>query len=128
MKSTYKLIGVFWDGRPEMTSGIAIRPYDPFYLALSSQPCLFDIVERKRRVELSRLLEIGSTEEAEMLIEEFAECTSVAVVLDYLPKAKSSVHRKFFEHRLLQVLGSLSELLPEAEIVLMEQRGAKAAA
>lgn len=128
MKSTYKLIGVFWDGKAEADGCAAVLPYDPYYLPLSSQPCLLDLIERKRRVRLSQLLEIRSQEEVESLAEKLDGCGSVAIVVDYLPKAKANVHRKFFKHRTLQALKTLSDALPETEIVFMEPRKAEAAA
>lgn len=73
-------------------------------------------------MELSRVLAIESREEFGLLAEELAQCHSIAVVLDYVPQAKSSVHRRFFEHRVLQVLKSLSDALPVAEIIIMEPR------
>lgn len=128
MKSTYKLIGVFWDGKPEASGRAAVVPYDPYYLPLSAQPCLLDLIERKRRVGLSQLLGIGSQEDVMSLAEKLEGCGSVAVVVDYLPKAKSSVHRRFFEHRALQALKALSEALPSTEIVFMTPQETKAAA
>lgn len=120
MKGTYKLVGVFWDGRPEIIRNVAVKPYDMFYLSLSSQPCLFDLIECKRQIKLSQLLQIQNQEEAAVIIEKLVDCKSVAIVADYIPKVKSSVHCRFFEHRLLQVLGYLSTALPETEILLME--------
>lgn len=120
MKSTYKLIGVFWDGKPEARGCTTVLPYDPYWLPLSSQPCLLDLIECRRHIRLSQLLAIRSQQEVALLAEKLDGCTSLAIIVDYLPKAQSCVHRTFFKHRVLQVLGTLSAVLPEAKIFYME--------
>lgn len=81
MKNTYKLIGVFWDGKPAADLPAALRPYDPEYLKAGSPPCLFDLAGKRRRVNLSRLLDISGQSDLDSLVDELAGCRSVAVML-----------------------------------------------
>lgn len=119
MKSTYKLIGLYWDRRPEAEITETVSCYDPNYLEVDARPCLFDYVEKKRRINLSELLSVNTSDELIALLEKLSDCDSVAVVLDYEPKAPSFTHRRFVRHRTLQAIESIREVLPETEIVLM---------
>lgn len=119
MKNTYKLIGVFWDGKPAADLPAALRPYDPEYLKAGSPPCLFDLAGKRRRVNLSRLLDISGQSDLDSLVDELAGCRSVAVMLDYLPRAEGGAHKRFFLHRASQAIGAVSRRLPGAEVVLM---------
>lgn len=128
MKSTYKLIGLFWDGKPEANYSKDALPYDSSYLALGSQPCLFDLLEKKRKVNLSELFSINTSNDFDAMVNKLKDCGSVALIIDYLPTASSAIHRKFALHRTLQVFGALQNALPESKVIMMRARPMNVAA
>lgn len=60
MKSSYRLIGMFWDHRPESNALLEPVAYDPFYLEAGHPDCLFDCDGKHRYVTLTGLLTVNS--------------------------------------------------------------------
>ena len=123
MKKSYKLLGLFWDRKPEASAVYELDAYDPDYLAITEQPSLFDLVEKKRRITLTELLNVNTHQAFETIIEKLKGCNSVAIVNDCHPRSRSRIHRDFFLHRLLQVIEALSSKLPESKVMLMPPWG-----
>ena len=57
MKSTYDLIGTFWDGRPADAVAQTV-PYDPLMPEAGTPYCLFDINGKRRGIWLSVLFAV----------------------------------------------------------------------
>lgn len=119
MKSTYKLIGAFWDHREALGSPLALAEYDPTYLAAGSALCLFDFLEVKRSVTLSELMSADGEADVEGIFEGLRGADKVAVVVDIAPRSTGEVQRRFFRKRALQTLRMLVNELPESEVILM---------
>ena len=119
MKSTYKLIGVFWDKRPQRDDAIALMDFDPTFLPLDSPLCLFDLIEKKRRIALSHLFAVRHDWQLEELLMKTEGSSLIAIELDCLPQSSGATHQRFFAHRLLQATSALSNQCPSAEVVLM---------
>lgn len=119
MKSTYKLIGAYWDHGFLPQGDIALIPYDPTYLPASSPLCLFDIIEKKRRIGIMELLAADSDAQLSTITDCLGGCNEIAVLLDYQPSAAGSVPRKFYRLRVLQAYGRLSSALPDSNLVFM---------
>lgn len=128
MKSTYQLIGLFWDGKPKAEDVGSILPYDQSYLPLSHPLCLFDCVEKKRRVYATELFGVDTQADFDALVEELKGYDSVAAIIDYCPGTQMRTHRRFFMHRMCQAIESLSNALPESEVVAMKSRETRAVA
>lgn len=60
MKSTYDLIGTFWDGRPADAVAQTV-PYDPLMPEAGTPYCLFDINGKRRGIWLSVLFAVRGT-------------------------------------------------------------------
>lgn len=119
MKSAYRLIGSIWDHLPEANIDMNPIPYDPSY-SPSEQPfCLFDCDGKRRAIALTTLLAIDNRRDIETLRERFTDCSRIAVLVDYAPASTGCVHRKFYQHRVRQVMHVLRRIAPDAEIVLM---------
>lgn len=123
MKSTYKLVGLFWDGKPEGKEPDTVYSYDADYLPAAGQPCLFDLIEMKRRIELSELFAANGQVGFEAIVKKLAGCSSLAVVIDCPPKTRGLTQRRFFRHRTLQVFGSLARALPGTKVAAMVPDG-----
>lgn len=119
MKSTYKLIGAFWDHRETLGSPLTLVEYDPTYLAAGSALCLFDFLEMKRSVMLSELMSADGVTDVEGVLEGLREADKVAVVVDIAPRSTGEVQSRFFRKRALQALRMVVDELLESEIILM---------
>lgn len=119
MKSTYKLIGVFWDRKPATCRFEIINSFDSSYLELGMQFCLLDIKEKKRCINLTSLLSVDKAEDFDAILKHLKECSSIAILIDYVPQTPSFTQWQFFLHRLYQIVGALNACLPEAEIFFM---------
>ncbi|NMM98698.1 hypothetical protein [Bifidobacterium olomucense] len=119
MKSTYKLIGVFWDHRPESNTSLEPIDYDPFYLEAGHPDCLFDCIGKRRYITLSKLLAADSEQTVSTLTTQLVDCTGIAVLCDYTPTSQGCVPQRFFRHRVRQILQLLESILPNASITLM---------
>ncbi|MBQ9954936.1 MAG: hypothetical protein IJO87_05845 [Eggerthellaceae bacterium] len=121
MKSTYKLIGAFWDRRE--TSEIAtlpITPYDPCYPDVSTEKCLFDLLEYKRSIKLTMLLALEREEDLAEIALRLKDCNKVAICLDYIPLSHGTVHVSFYRLRVAQAIKALMKALPaETHICIM---------
>ncbi len=124
MKSTYHLIGDYWDHKPCVSSHCGILNYEPGFLGADEPPCLFDFIEKKRRVQLTVLWEITTDEELKRLATPLAECDTVAIVLDYTPVSRGSIHLDFYWHRVQQAQQALQSALPNATVFLMRKEAA----
>lgn len=119
MKSSYRLIGVFWDHRPEATVSLVPAAYDPFYLEAGHPDCLFDCKGKHRYVTLTELLSLNSQEDLDRLASRLGGCVGIAVISDFAMRSRGSVVRQFLQHRLLQAICLLESAVPEASVTLM---------
>lgn len=119
MKSTYKLIGVYWDHTPLPKNEVTLVAYDPTYLTAGSPLCLFDLLEKKRRIDITELLAVDSDLQFQTMVDSFSGCDKVAVVLDYQPSCRGSVLHGFYALRVLQAYGKLAYSLSNTRVTLM---------
>ncbi len=118
MKSTYKLIGAYWDHVP-LPAKEASLSYDSTYLPADSPLCLFDLIEKKRRIGISELLAADSDTRFSAIVDDFDGCDAVAILLDYQPSCGGSILRRFYHLRALQAYGKLASALPDSDLVFM---------
>lgn len=123
MKSTYHLLGVFWDHRVESTMPLDAAPYDITYAPIGTPICLFDHNGERRTIDLTRLLSINDQNDADHVIAQLRGCSNIAVIVDYRPSGGGITQRDFYTHRLRQALRLLEDHIPHACIVLMNQPG-----
>jgi hypothetical protein len=119
MKSSYKLIGAYWDHAPLPQEKIFLIPFDPTYLPASSPLCLFDLIEKKRRIGITELLTVESDAQLAAMSDGLSDCVEVAVLLDYQPSAPGNVPRRFYRRRVLQAYARLLSTLPGSKLVFM---------
>lgn len=128
MKTSYKLIGLFWDHRPESESPLDTVPFDPLFLESGHPYCLFDSDAKRRRIPLTRLLALKSQQEAAELTNALIDCASIAVIRDFEPMTQGMVPQSFYRHRLSQAMRLLEDALPGVSIVLMDPPNLEVAA
>lgn len=103
MKSTYDLIGTFWDGRPSDISAETVL-YDPLVPEAGTPYCLFDIDGKQRSVRLSELFAVRDDADWERIRTSLADCYRVAVIDDCRPQFQGEALQQFHELRLRQAL------------------------
>lgn len=103
MKSTYDLIGTFWDGRPADAVAQTV-PYDPLMPEAGTPYCLFDINGKRRGIWLSVLFAVRDEADWERVRASLAGCRQIAVIDDCRPRFQGQAAQQFHQHRLRQVL------------------------
>jgi len=102
MKSTYKLIGLFWDNRPvpdefpSIVDFVEVQDYREEYN-------LFDLTCYKRKIKLSEILSIEDKQNLNNIILSLKGCDEVYLHIDYIPNCESSVVCAFFIRRTMQI-------------------------
>lgn len=119
MKSTYKLLGLIWDGRQCADSLPLIRPFDVRVTPLGEPDSLFDGERSRRVVRLSRMLRLGSEEELERILCLAKRADVLFLLVDYAPCTASMVSQDFYRHRLLQIVGTFETDCPATTVYLM---------
>ena len=116
MKSTYKLLGVFWDRKEIVyTKFVVVRKYRNI-LDYRYVRELFDVGGYVRKIKISELLKANFENEVKAIINQLRHCDKIVGVIDYFPRVKNSVLRRFARKRILQVLNYLRKELPNAKI------------
>ena len=119
MKSTYDLIGTFWDGRPAAVAAETV-PYDPLVPEAGTPYCLFDIDGKQRSIRLSALFAVRNDADWKRIKASLTDCRWVAVIDDCRPRFQGEAVQRFHERRLLQALRLLQCEVPDAQIRVMK--------
>jgi len=103
MKSTYKLLGVFWDGCP-VENKLATRSRMPKAI----RDCnyiqdLFDIDGYERKISIQLFFDVESQDDFSKILSQIRYCTKIYIDCRNLPKAKSSVIMQFETKRIFQI-------------------------
>lgn len=117
MKSTYDLIGVFWDRRVS-TTDMKVAPYNPLTPEIGTPYCLFDTAGKERNVRLSALFKVQNNADWDYLRSSIADCNRIMVVDDCRPKFQGEVVQQFHERRLGQVMHLLQNEVPQAQLFI----------
>ncbi|OXN01730.1 hypothetical protein [Bifidobacterium vansinderenii] len=120
MKTSYRLIGLFWDHRPESSLSLEPIDYDPLYLEAGHPDCLFDFAGKHRYITLTELLSVDSQHAADSLSAKLTGSTGIAVIYDFNPTFQGSTACLFFRHRVKQALKLLEDMVPDVSVKLMK--------
>ena len=120
MKSTYKLLGVPWDGMPSAGWPPPTVPFQSQVQEAGSPDNLFDTKYRSRYLLLSKLLNVDSLAEAHRYVHQANDCKRVFIALDCLPSTKCATHTNFYQLRLSQIFHYVQSTLPNAKVILMD--------
>ena len=116
MKSTYKLLGVFWDRKEIVETKFTIeRKYRSILDYLYARE-LFDQKCYVRKIQISELLKANLEKEVQAIVKQLQHCDKIVGVIDYFPRVKNVVLQRFIRKRILQVLNYLREKLPNTKI------------
>lgn len=121
MKKSYCLIGQFWDHKPALTCQLVYSAHDTEALGYRSEPSLFDLVEKRRYIKLSTLLNMEDEKQVDELKFLLDGCDKLEILVDYKPVLASKAHVMFYEHRLCQCVTLLKQLFPTINICLVKE-------
>lgn len=116
MKSTYKLLGVFWDRREVTDTRFSVvkdcqNIFDYRYVRE-----LFDVDGYVRKIKISEFLRANAENEVDSIVRQMRHCDKIVGIIDCFPRVKNVVLRRFVRKRILQVLNYLRKVLPKAQI------------
>ena len=120
MKSTYKLIGVHWDGLPQGGLLPERIPFDEEVLDLRYPRNLFDREAFRRAIALSLIFSLRTREEVDRALLRASACSELYIVVDCEPAACGDVPSRFFERRTRQAFCLARRLLAGVEVGLMD--------
>jgi hypothetical protein len=108
--TTYKLLGVFWDGKPEYQGEIEYCPRDDI-LDYRYKRELFDNNDFFRKVDLSELLNVENGEILAKIKAQTQNCDKVFVKKDVVLRSGNPVLERFLEKRSRQAVQGLMDEL-----------------
>ena len=120
MKSTYRLIGVPWDGKPIPGRAPIPVPFDPTVGEAGSEDNLFDLGGRRKYITASALLSCNIDQQIDEFITMVEDCTAVFIALDYHPPTNNPIIIAFYKLRIMQIYQTVYDKLPAATVRLME--------
>ncbi len=116
MKSTYKLLGVFWDRKEIVDNRFTVVRKCQDVLDYRYVRELFDVGGYVRKIKISELLKANLENEVKAITNQLLHCDKIVGVIDYFPRVKNVVLQRFVRKRILQVLNYLRNELPNAKI------------
>ena len=116
MKSTYKLLGVFWDRKEIVETNFDVIRECRDILDYRYVRELFDVNNYVRKIKVSELLKANLENDVKVIINQLRHCDKIVGVIDYFPRVKNAVLRRLARKRILQVLNYLRKELPNAKI------------
>lgn len=116
MKSTYKLLGVFWDRKEIIDTRFTVVRKCQDILDYRYVRELFDVGGYVRKIKISELLKANLENEVKAIANQLLHCDKIIGVIDYFPRVKNVVLQRFVRKRILQVLNYLRKELPNAKI------------
>ena len=95
MKSTYKLLGVFWDREEIVETNFDVIRKCRDILDYRYVRELFDVNNYVRKIKVSELLKANLENDVKVIINQLRHCDKIVGVIDYFPRVKNSVLRRF---------------------------------
>lgn len=120
MKSTYCLVGAFWDGKPAADELPGIESFDATVGPAGSADSLFDLKGRRRYVRLTDLMSCSDECELENLLVGLADSGTVYIAVDWQPNTLNPMIADYLSLRVRQVLAELQAKLTSCRIALMD--------
>ena len=115
MKSSYKLLGVFWDKLS--TPDIFFYMDDSIFInELDEEYNLFDTGLRK--INLSTILKVKNEDELITLIKKIDNFESFLINVDYIPINKNKILMNFYIKRIKQIYGYFKNQLNSKQVFL----------
>ena len=116
MKTSYKLLGVFWDNLKTSTT-VSYLDGDNFINNIDEDYNLFDI-NNIRKVDITDILEIKNEAELEILLNKMKKYNSILISINYIPINRNKSLDNFYLKRINQIYSYFKEKLDNTKVYL----------
>jgi len=116
LKSSYKLLGVFWDNL-QTTNTVSYLDSNNFINELDDDYNIFDM-NKIRKINISNILRIENTVDLESLIIKMKEHESILINIDYIPSNNNKILNKLYSKRINQIYNYFSNHLKNTKVYL----------
>lgn len=125
MKTTYKLLGSFWDGRKDLETPLAEYSEERQIRDYKEESDLFDTLEYIRSVRISELFRLEYGNRIFSVLDKLRLCSKVIIILDCYIKSENPVIRNFLSKRISQCLRLVQDYLAKkpVEIYIQSEKG-----
>lgn len=125
MKTTYKLLGSFWDGRKDLETPLAEYSEERQIRDYKEEYDLFDTLEYIRSVRISELFRLEYGNRFFSVLDKLRLCSKVIIILDCYIKSENPVIRNFLSKRISQCLRLVQDYLAKkpVEIYIQSEKG-----
>ena len=111
MKSTYKLLGSFWDGRPVLKEPLPLYTQGEMPRDYRNERDLFDSNGYVRSIEISDLLRLDDGAKVDCILESLKHCDKVVVLTNKKLSTNNPVIERYLDKRMSQSLRYMKESL-----------------
>jgi len=125
MKTTYKLLGSFWDGRKDLETPLAEYSEERQIRDYKEEYDLFDTLEYIRSVRISELFRLEYGNRIFSVLDKLRLCSKVIIILDCYIKSENPVIRNFLSKRISQCLRLVQDYLAKkpVEFYIQSEKG-----
>ena len=116
MKTSYKLLGEFWDNLKTSTT-VSYLDSDDFISDIDEDYNLFDF-NNIRKVDITDILEINNDAELKILLDKTKKYSSILININYIPINRNRSLDNFYLKRINQVYSYFEEKLDNTEVYL----------
>lgn len=116
MKTSYKLLGKFWDNLKTSTT-VSYLDSDDFISNIDEDYNLFDF-NNIRKVDITDILEINNDAELKILLDKMKKYSSILININYIPINRNRSLDNFYLKRINQIYSYFKEKLDNTEVYL----------
>ena len=113
MKSTYRLLGLQWDGTSAFTGELPVADRIENVQDHGKGADLFDTVEYVRSIRVSELLGTESEKMLDRVVDSLRVCDRIVLIADCSPLTANPVLQRFYRKRLAQCVNVLKVRLAD---------------
>lgn len=116
MKTSYKLLGKFWDNL-KTSATLSYLDSDDFISDIDEDYNLFDF-NNIRKVDITDILEIDHDAELKILLDKMKKYSSILININYIPINRNRSLDNFYLKRINQIYSYFNEKLDNTEVYL----------
>ena len=116
MKTSYKLLGKFWD-KLKTSTPVSYLDSDDFISDIDEDYNLFDF-NNIRKVDITDILEINNDAELKILLDKMKKYSSILININYIPISRNRSLDNFYLKRINQIYSYFKEKLDNTDVYL----------
>jgi len=116
LKTSYKLLGKFWD-KLKTSTPVSYLDSDDFISDIDEDYNLFDF-NNIRKVDITDILEINNDAELKILLDKMKKYSSILININYIPISRNRSLDNFYLKRINQIYSYFKEKLDNTDVYL----------